>query len=159
VTASAPVSPARNGNGARPEPTTDPLPTAPAFPPGRAAVPVKAPKAANRPTRFGRDTLAEPALVADIRALSGHDEPRVYPEPAAAPARRDDRPPVWDKPRPARPAPRRRGGFGRFVRGLLMFALLVATPAVAAVVAFHYATGDSYTDIVEGVRQWLNELR
>jgi len=157
VAASAPVSPARNGT--RREPTTDPLPTAPAFPPGRAAVPVKTPKAANRPTRFGRDTLAEPALVADIRALSGHDEPRVYPEPAPAPARRDDRPPVWDKPRPARPAPRRRGGFGRFVRGLLMFALLVATPVASAVVAFHYATGDSYTDIVEGVRQWLNELR
>lgn len=153
--ATAPVSPARKGQ--RREPTTDPLPISPAFPPGRAAVPVKPPKSANRPTRFGRDTLAEPALVADLRALSGHDEPRVYPEPA--PARRDERPPVWDDPRPARPAPRSRGAFGRFLRGLLMFALLVATPVVAAVVAFHYATGDSYTDIVEGVRRWLSELR
>ncbi|GIF67281.1 hypothetical protein Ais01nite_53160 [Asanoa ishikariensis] len=158
--ASAPVSPARNGSGPRLEPATDPLPAAPAFPPGRAAVPVKTPKSANRPTRFGRDTLAEPALVADLRALSGHDEPRVYPEPA--PARRDDRKPVWDEPRPApaRPAPRRRrGGFSRFLRGLLMFALLVATPVAAAVVAFHYATGDSYTDIIEGIRRWVDGLR
>ncbi|MEV4538448.1 Hsp70 family protein [Asanoa sp. NPDC049518] len=159
VVASAPVSPARNGSSSRPEPAAATLPPAPAFPPGRAAVPVKAPKSANRPSRFGRDTLAEPALVADLRALSGHDEPRVYPEPQ--PARRDDRKPVWDEPRPApaRPKQRRRGGFSRFLRGLLMFALLVATPVAAAVVAFHYATGDSYADIIEAVRRWLNELR
>ncbi|MEV0715040.1 Hsp70 family protein [Asanoa sp. NPDC050611] len=166
VVASAPV--AVNGNGkaavasAAPASPAPPKP-APSFPPGRAAVPVRPPKSANRPSRFGRDTLAEPALVADLRALSGHDEPRVHadPEPARArtATRRDDRPPVWDAP--ARPAARNRrsGGFARFLRGLIMFALLVATPVVAAVVAFHYATGDSYADILEAAKNWLEELR
>ncbi|MDG4823425.1 Hsp70 family protein [Asanoa sp. WMMD1127] len=150
-------APTRNGHAPKREPTTDPLPEpAPAFPPGRAAVPVKPAKPAQRPSRFGRDTLAEPALVADIRALSGHDEPRVYREPA--PQRpRDDRPPVWDTPRPTRG--RSGSGFGRFLRRLIMFLLLMATPIVSAVVAFHYATGDSYTDIIEGIRRWLSELR
>ncbi|GIF52407.1 Hsp70 protein [Asanoa ferruginea] len=151
--AKAAVSSSRNGH--RPPPTA-PLPPPAAYPPGRAAVPVKAAKA-TRPSRFGRDTLAEPALVSDLRSLSGYDEPQVYPDPV--PARRDERPPVWEA-KPARPAPRRRGGgFGRFLRGLLMLVLLVASPAVAAVVAFHYATGDSYTDIVDGIRSWLDGLR
>ncbi|GAA1876048.1 Hsp70 family protein [Asanoa iriomotensis] len=152
VVASAPV----NGNGAAP------AKPAPSFPPGRAAVPVRPPKSANRPSRFGRDTLAEPALVADLRALSGHDEPRVYadPEPARTATRRDDRPPVWDAPRPAaRPRPRRGNPFTRFLRAVFMFVLLVATPVAAAIVAFHYATGDSYTDILDAIRRWLDELR
>jgi molecular chaperone DnaK len=150
--AKAAVAPSRNGN--RPPPTA-PLPPPAAYPPGRAAVPVKAAKV-TRPSRFGRDTLAEPALVSDLRTLSGYDEPQVYPDPV--PARRDERPPVWEA-KPARPPARRGGGFARFLRGLVMLALLVATPAVAAVVAFHYATGDSYTDIIDGIRSWLDGLR
>ncbi|HEV7713811.1 MAG TPA: Hsp70 family protein [Asanoa sp.] len=152
VVAKAAAAPSRNGN--RPPPTA-PLPPPAAYPPGRAAVPVKAAKV-TRPSRFGRDTLAEPALVSDLRTLSGYDEPQVYPDPV--PARRDERPPVWEA-KPARPVARRSGGFARFLRGLVMLALLVATPAVAAVVAFHYATGDSYTDIIDGVRSWLDGLR
>jgi len=154
VLASAAAAPTRNGH--RPTPPTEPLPPPAAYPPGRAAVPVKAAKT-SRPSRFGRDTLAEPALVSDLRALSGHDEPQVYPDPM--PARRDERPPVWDA-KPARPAARRGGGgFARFLRRLVMLALLVATPVVAAVVAFHYATGDSYGDIIDGIRSWLDGLR
>ncbi|GIF71315.1 Hsp70 family protein [Asanoa siamensis] len=159
VIASAPVAVAANGARTATPAKAKPEPV-PSFPPGRAAVPTRPARNASRPSRFGRDTLAEPALVADLRALSGHDEPRVYPYPEPAPARvrRDDRPPVWDAPKPA-PRPRRSGGFGRFLRALFSLLLLVALPVVAAVVAFHYATGDSYTDIIDGIRRWLGELR
>ena len=61
------------------------------------------------------------------------------------PAPRDDLAPIWAAdPRPA--ATRRRPGpFLRFLRVLVILALLIAMPLVATLLAYREATGDSYT--------------
>ena len=120
-----------------------PVEPAPAFPPGRAAVPVRA--AADRERgRFGRRHEPEPALVAGVR-----------PEPVAPVVYPGEVPPPWAEP-PRAAYPRRTGRrVLRAVRALLVLALLVAGP----VVAFHYATGDPYADILRAIRDWIDAHR
>ena len=163
----APTSPAGGVNGHQGDgETTDTVPIVPveappAYPPGRAAVPPKTGKGP-RAGRFGFESAREPALVAQTRPMPAtYDEPEpvVYPDPV--PPRRDQRPPVWEPPAAPRNAYPRKGpnGFLRAVRALVMVALLVATPLVSAVVAFHYATGDGYGDILDAVRDWIDAQR
>ena len=78
------------------------------------------------------------------------------PKPAdLPPPPRDDLAPIWAAdPRP--PAPRRRPGpVARTLRALVILALLVATPVVAALLAYREATGDTYTQIVDSLQRWI----
>jgi hypothetical protein len=84
--------------------------------------------------------------------------PAAAPPPKPAdlpPPPREDLAPIWAAdPRPT--ATRRRPGpFVRAVRALVILALLVATPVVAALLAYREATGDSYTQIFDSLQRWI----
>ena len=152
--ASAPAAVATTG-----EVTPVPDPPAPVSPASVRAVAAVAPPTPMSPAREVPAYLAGRAPVVPRKARSTAGRPPAVSRSLAPadlpPPPREDLAPIWAAdPRPT--ATRRRPGpFVRAVRALVILALLVATPVVAALLAYREATGDSYTQIFDSLQRWI----